>query len=120
MEKQISVVKHENNILPGFRSKISRAESTEDVKKFFIHSIRELLVRVFQDNKYLDFDAISLSPEDNPLFKLKKDEMTTGEFSDMWKHSDLQRVIGRLAETASHRYRHLDKKPEKTETKIRN
>ena len=42
MGKQISVVKYENSILPGFRNRISRAESIEDVQNFFVYSVREL------------------------------------------------------------------------------
>ncbi len=120
MEKQISVVKYENNILPGFRNKINLAESSEDVKNFFIQAIRELLVNLFQDNGYQDFDAIKLSPEKEPFFELNNAMVTSGEFSQMWKNSDLRHVIRRMAETAAHRHGHLKKKPAKTERKIRN
>jgi len=120
MEKQISVVKYENSMLPGFRNKINLAESTEDVKKFFIQAIRELLVNIFQDDRYQDFDAIKLLPEKEPFFELNNAMGISDAFSQMWKNSDLQHVLRRLAETAAHRYRHLKKKPEKTESKIWN
>jgi len=120
MEKQISIVKHENTILPGFRNKISRAESTEDVKKFFVYSVRELLVNIFQDNKFQDFDAIKLSPMGKPHYEFSKTIASYAEFSSVWKNSDLSRVIRRMAETAVHRYRHLEKNLEKTTAKIRN
>lgn len=120
MEKQISVVKHENSILPGFRNKISRAESTEDVKKFFVYSIQELLINIFQDNKYQKFDAIQLSAAGAPHFEYNRSMMADNEFSSMWKNSDLPHVIKRMAETAIHRHSHLAKKPEKTTAKIRN
>lgn len=120
MGKQISVVKHENSILPGFRNKISRAESTEDVKNFFVYSIQELLVNVFQDNKYQGYDAITLLVDREPYFEIKNTIMASDEFRKMWKNSDLQHVVRRLAETAVHRHWHLEKKPEKTTSKIRN
>ncbi|GBC59749.1 hypothetical protein DENIS_0690 [Desulfonema ishimotonii] len=120
MEKQVSVAKHEKSILPGFRNKINQAESTEDVKKFFTYTIRELLVRIFEDDTYQDYDAIELSPNAAPYYKIRKDVTPPDEFSALWNNSDVQRVIADLAETAIHRYRHLEKKPEKTTTKIRN
>jgi len=120
MGKQISVVKHENSILPGFRNKISRAESTEDVKKFFVYSVRELLVNIFQDNEYQGFDAIRLSSEGAPHYEFNKSMRPADEFFAVWKNSDLPHVIRRMAETAIHRHWHLEKKPEKTTSKIRN
>ena len=120
MGNQISVVKHENSILPGFRNRISRAESTEDVKKFFVYSVRELLVNVFQDNKFQDFDVIKLSFKGKPHYEFNKDLTSSDEFSDVWQNSDLPHVIRRMAETAIHRHWHLEKHPEKTTAKIRN
>ncbi len=120
MGKQISVVKHENTILPGFRNKISRAESTEDVKNFFANSVRELLVNIFQDNEYQEFDAIQLSYKNKPYYKFDESLVSADEFSDVWRNSDLPHIIRRMAETAIHRHWHLEKKPEKTTAKIRN
>ena len=120
MGKQISVVKHENSILPGFRNKISRAESTEDVKKFFVYTVRELLINIFQDSKYSDFDAIKLSSKGKPHYEFNRDLISGAEFSDVWKNSDLPHVIRRMAETAIHRQWHLEKNPGKTTSKIRN
>jgi len=124
MEKQISVAKYENSILPGFRNKLSKAESTEDVKKFFVYTVRELLVNVFQDNQYHGFDAIELSSSEEPYYKLDmgriSGEAYGEDFFKVWNNSDLPRVIGNLAEAALHRRQHLAKNPEKTTAKIRN
>ena len=124
MEKQISVAKYEHSILPGFRNKLSKAESTEDVKKFFVYTVRELLVNVFQNNQYHDFNAIELSPSGGAPYKLDtasvSGETFGGEFFNVWENSDLPRVITGLAEAALHRRQHLAKNPEKTTAKIRN
>ena len=42
MSKRLSYTKYEQELLPDFRAKINRAESTEDVKKFFVRTIQEL------------------------------------------------------------------------------
>lgn len=124
MDKHISVAKYEHSVLPGFRSKLSQAESTEDVNKFFGYTVRELLVNVFQDNQFHDFDAIELSDAGDPPYRLDKGRLAgkpiAPDFLKMWERSDLPRVIGGLAEAALHRRRHLAKNPEKTTAKIRN
>ncbi len=124
MEKQISVAKYENTVLPGFRNRLGKAESTEDVKKFFVYTVRELLVNVFQDNHYHDFEAITLATSGESPYFLDKSRMggpaAAEAFLNVWENSDLPRVISGLAEAALHRLRHLAKNPEKTVAKIRN
>jgi hypothetical protein len=124
MEKQISVAKYENSILPGFRNKLNKAESTEDVANFFVYTVRELLVNVFQDNQYHDFDAIALSASKEPPYKIDTDRISGEAYGDdffkVWNNSDLPRVMGSLAEAALRRRQHLAKNPEKTTAKIRN
>ncbi len=36
MSKQISYSKYGNQVLPHFRERLNKAESTEDLKKFFV------------------------------------------------------------------------------------
>jgi hypothetical protein len=57
MEKY-SFTRHEREILPGFRQRINKAESTEDVKKFFVYTVKELCENIFEgemDFRYEDF-----------------------------------------------------------------
>jgi len=49
MTKQLSFTKYEHKILPNFRQKISKAESTEDVKKFFVYTAKELFENILKD-----------------------------------------------------------------------
>lgn len=120
MTTQLSFNKDENELLPDFRNKIGRAESTEDVKKIFAHTMGALMSRVFSGNLTVEADDISLAPEAATRpFTLSARLGGHSEFTELWGKSDLPHVIGRLAQTAQNRSRHLEKHPEKTNSKIR-
>ncbi|MEA1900935.1 MAG: hypothetical protein U9N47_09275 [Thermodesulfobacteriota bacterium] len=119
MSKQISFSKYEQKVLPNFRQKISQAESTEDVKKFFVYTAQELLESIFAGKIDFKYEDIELIPGKKPHYLLSKQFAFSDEFKSVWKDSDLPRLLSRLAETAVHRYKHLKKRPEKTESKIR-
>jgi hypothetical protein len=119
MSKQISFSKYEQKVLPNFRQKIGRAESTEDVKKFFVYTVQELLESILPEKFGFEYEDVALMPGKEPYYLLSKQLVSSNEFKSVWKDSDLPRLLSRLAETAVHRYKHLKKRPEKTEAKIR-
>jgi len=119
MTKQISFSKYEQKVLPGFRQKISQAESTEDVKKFFIYTVKELLESILPEKFGFEYEDVALMPGSKPYYILSERLLSLNEFSSVWNDSDLPRLLSRLAETAVNRYKHLKKRPEKTESKIR-
>jgi hypothetical protein len=119
MSKRLSYTKYEQELLPDFRAKINRAESTEDVKKFFVRTIQELFSKVFEGKMDLRYENVHLDPKNKP-FCVFSDVVTESQpFKSAWNNSDLPNVIERLAEPAVRRYNYLEKKPEKTEAKIR-
>ncbi|HSR35614.1 MAG TPA: hypothetical protein VLL73_00415 [Desulfurivibrionaceae bacterium] len=120
MTKQLSFSKFENEIMPDFRDRINRAESDEDVKKFFAYAANELMNNVFAGKIPLQYGDISLDPTaEAPQFKVTERLLDLKEFSEIWHNSDMRHVTGRLAQTAANRCKHLGKHPEKTNAKIR-
>jgi hypothetical protein len=119
MGKKYSYTKHEQSILPEYRQKINRAESSEEVKKFFRYTVAELCSSIFENNMLLDNDDITLSSQQKPFFTVSDRLRSVEEFSAVWENSDLPNVIGRLAKPAVNRSRHLQKHLEKTTSKIR-
>ena len=119
MTRQISFTKHEHKVLPNFRSKFNKAESTEDVKKFFVYTVMELMNNVFDGELKFEYEDCALKTDCAPFYSLSERILSSDAFQPVWTESDLQRVLYRLAESATHRYRHLRKSPEKTESKIR-
>ena len=119
MSTQLSFTKFENKLLPDYRHKISTAESTEDVKKFFVYTSIELFREIFPEKTDFDYGDITLTPTGESSFTLTERLQASTEFSSTWDSSDLNHILSRLAETAINRYKHLEKDPAKTEAKIR-
>ena len=122
MTIQLSFSKDENELLPDFRNKISKAESTEDVKKVFAQTTGQLLIRIFGDKLKTEYEDIKLHPEAlnrAPAFTVAEHLKSRTDFMEIWDNSDLPHVVGRLAQTAQNRFKHLEKHPEKTNAKIR-
>lgn len=119
MTKQLSFSKLENEIMPDFRNRINQAESAEDVKKFFVYAANELMNNVFAGKIHFEYGDIRLTPATDQQFSVAERLLGMEEFTEIWNGSDLRHVTGRLAQTATNRYKHLEKHPEKTNAKIR-
>lgn len=119
MAEMLSFTKFENEILPNYRNKLNTAESTEDVKKFFCYSIKELFEKIFEDRLSVGYEDIALDTEDAPGYTLSENITNNDAFTTVWGKSDLSHILERLAESAVNRFRRLQKNPEKTEAKIR-
>ena len=119
MKKKLSFTRYEREILPNFRQKISKAESTEDVKKFFVYTVKELFKNVFEGQMEFYYEEFELTPDSEAHYRLSKRLLSSKNFTSVWNHSDLSRVVNRLAESSLRRYTHLEKHPEKTDSKIR-
>jgi len=119
MTKQLSFTKYEHKVLPNFRQKINRAESTEDVKKFFVYTCMELFDDIFKGEINFEYEDFKLMPERNPRYEFSERILPSESFNSVWNDSDLPRVVSRLAESAVHRYKHLVKGSVKTDSKIR-
>ena len=119
MTEQLSYTKFEHELRPHFRQRLNKAESTEDVKKFFIYTVQELLMKVLEGEVEVYFEDVALKPDQNPPYVLSQRLQEMDSLKSVWENSDLPHVLDRLAESAVNRYKHLQKNPEKTEAKIR-
>ena len=119
MTKQLSFTKQENEILPDFRQKLNLAESSEDVKKFFVYTIKHLLESIASDKISCMYEDVALRKDREPYFKLSPRLLASREFKAVWEGSDLPHVLSRLAKSAVNRYNRLEKHAEKTDSKIR-
>jgi hypothetical protein len=119
MTRQLSFSGHERKLLPQFREKMNKAESTEDVKKFFVQTVEELLNGVLDARMNVEAEDVVLLPDAEPYYEMSKRLRDDELLRSYWTESDLPHVIHRLAESATGRYKHLEKHPEKTQVKIR-
>jgi hypothetical protein len=118
MTRQISFTRLEQALLPGFRDRMDRAESTEDVRKFFAETASTLLCDAMGQPGAVRFEHVSLVPGSPEGYSLAEDVQTSPAFRQTWDGSDLPRILAQMARGASNRYAHLDKNPGKTESKI--
>ena len=119
MTRRLSFSKVENELLPKFRKMTNEAESTEDVKKFFVYCMQELFAQAFGGQLKLRFDEIELLPDEKQPFAFNERIRSREDFIELWQASDLPQIVTRFAELAVGHYKHLGKNPRKTEAKIR-
>ncbi|MBN1106517.1 MAG: hypothetical protein JXL84_24145 [Deltaproteobacteria bacterium] len=117
--KKISFRKFEHMIVPQFRQKMNEAESITDVKTGFSHAVTDFFDKAFEGRFRVGPEDVVFKPSEQPNFSLGQRLSEDGYFQSFWRDSDVAYVIGRLAESAAHRYKHLEKHREKTVAKIR-
>ncbi len=118
MGRQISFTHIEQAILPGFRERMSRAESAEEAKQFFAETVASLLSDVMDDPRAVQWDDVTLTPGQGDGYALGDRVRTSQAFLAVWEGSDLPRILGQFARDAANRCAHLDKNPLRTEAKI--
>jgi len=123
MTERLSFTKYENEILPAFRNRLNMAESTEDVRKFFLYTVKELLEKILdmgEDDLDITYpDDVDVDVEKPPFFKLGEKLKQHPKIKPLLESSDLRDILQRLAESAIKRYLHLEKHRDRTESKIR-
>lgn len=119
MTKQLSFSKQEQELRPEFREMLDRAESVEDVKKFYFQIVRELLSKITDKEWDIAFPRdVNLDFEKGEGWVFSDQLLDQNDLRQLMNDSDLDNILDRLAEAAWNRYHHLEKNPEKTEKKI--
>jgi len=119
MTEKHSFTKYENECLPAFRQRINKAESVEDVRRVFAYTTRILVEKIFSGEVKIRDEDVTLQPSGKSCFSLSNRLCSAKGFKSTWDNSDLPRMVGRFADTAARRIKHLEKHPEKTDAKIR-
>ena len=118
MARQLSFSKYEQQLRPELRQNLNIAESTEDVKKFFVYTIQKLFGRVLEGKEAFQYEDIRLAPLEQSGFIISDKVLGNPEFAAVWQNSDLSNIVQRIADAAGNRHKHLLKNPTKTEAKI--
>ena len=118
MARQLSFSKYEQELRPELRQNLNIAESTEDVKKFFVYTVQKLFGRVLEGKEAFRYEDIRLAPMEQSGFIISDKVLGDPEFEAVWQNSDLSNIVKRIADAAGNRHKHLQKNPAKTESKI--
>jgi hypothetical protein len=119
MSRQLSFTKIEKELLPVYRQKMGAAESTEDVKKFFVYIVQDLLNKAYKDKIKFEYEHIVLDPANSPHYRINDQFKSMDDFVSVWDNSDLSHIVARFTDTAMNHYNHLATNPAKTQSKIR-
>ena len=118
MARQLSFSKYEQELRPELRQNLNIAESTEDVKKFFVYTIQKLFSKVLEGKEPFRYEDIRLAPLEQSGFIISDKLLGSSEFAAVWQDSDLSNIVKRIADASGNRYKRLQKNPAKTESKI--
>ena len=118
MTQQVSFSKYEQELRREYRQRINSAESTEDVKKFFVRAVIELFEKALGRKVEADYDDVYLDPRRKDGFIISKGVWTISGFVSAWEKSDLPEIVERMAEFAIKRHKRLDAHRDKTEAKM--
>jgi hypothetical protein len=119
MSNRSPYVRIEQEVLPGFRHRLDRARSVEEIRVCFAQEVRALLTRVCATDLHMGCDEIRLDPGGNPPYQLSLRILTQQPVAASWIGSDLPEVIGRIAEAARHRHVHLQQHPPGTSVRVK-
>ena len=89
MARQLSFSKYEQELRPELRQNLNIAESTEDVKKFFVYTIQKLFGRVLEGKEAFTYEDIRLDPQEQSGFIISDKLLGDPEFASVWSNSDL-------------------------------
>jgi len=120
MGLQYSYVNYEKDFAHELREKLNHSEDGGDVYNMFSHIITKMLNKIFGEKISVNNDDIRFEPEGITHFSFSRKLLDNEEFSTELANSDIGNIINRFADSAHHRYVHLNKHLERTKLKIRN
>ncbi len=119
MTDQSSFSKQEHEVRSHFRELMDQAESTEDVKKFFYQTVRDLLKEICDTlPDFINIQDVQLDLDQGEGYRLSDNLRDEAGLRDLMHNSDLDAILNRLSEKAWNRYRRLEKNSAKSEQKI--
>ena len=119
MSLQYSYALYEKDFNHEFRERLSHSEDASDISNYFSHIITKMLNKIFGDKFTVKDSDIIFETTGEAHFSFSRKLMDNKDFCDALENSDIGNIIQRFAETANHRYLHLAKHLEKTNSKIR-
>jgi hypothetical protein len=113
-ERMESFVKIEKELESDYRKALDEVKRPDEVHKVFTEFVFKLLKKIKEDIDEDTMTFLKLTPEDDEPYKIDGKLLDLlGE--DLVKKSDLLAIIGRMAQSAAHRYLKLKRDDERTD-----
>lgn len=119
MGLQYSYTSYENDFCHEFRERLGSAEDHSDVSNHFSHTVTKMLNTIFGDKLVVKDPDVIFEPKNISHFSFSRRLLDNAVFNNALENSDIGNIINRFAESAHHRFLHLAKHSEKTNSKIR-
>ncbi|OAA31643.1 hypothetical protein AT15_06100 [Kosmotoga arenicorallina S304] len=113
MEDQISFMKQFREISHEYREKLSEAKTPADVGDIFITFIHKMLVNVGIEVSNKAIEYIVFDPESEEIVKFEKPLYE--KLTEIFKKSDLENIIQKMALTAKHRHMQITHDTDRTD-----
>jgi len=117
MTSQVSYSKLEKAYSHDFRNKINMARNTNEVHDVFCYTVASMFNEIVDTKKFRERD-VDFYPERECHYELGERLKQDSAITECLNDSDLGRILNDLAQTATNRHTHLEKHPEKTNSKI--
>ncbi len=120
MGEKISFSNVSNDFVHNFRERINHSEDINDLMTNFSYTVSLFINTVSPDNLGAIVADIKFIPDCSRHFEINKALFEVEEFKNLYNDSDMDSIISKFAESANHRYMHLMKHTERTNSKISN
>jgi len=117
MSKQLSFTRLEQAALPGYRDRLDRASTAEDVRRGFSETVATLLADALGEPDSVKAVDVTLEPGHPAGFALSTALLEAPGFAEAWKGSDLRRILTDMARNAVNRHHHLARRPAKVQAR---
>lgn len=120
MSLQYSYALYEKDFGHEFREKLNHSEDSSDISNHFSHIVSKMLNKIFGDKFTVKDPDIVFEPQtEGGHFSFSRKLLDNSDFKNALDNSDIGHIVERFAEAAHHRYLHISKHSEKTNSKIR-
>lgn len=120
MGEKISFSAVSNDFIHNFRERINHSENINDLMNNFSYTVSLFINTVSPNNLGASVSDVKFIPDCSKHFEINKSLFEVDEFMKIYNDSDMDAIISKFADSANHRYMHLMKHNEKTNSKIRN
>ena len=120
MGEKISFSTVSHDFVHNFRERINHSESITDLMNNFSYTVSLFINTVSPVSIGASAKDIKFMPDDSKHFRINEALFKVEDFRKLYNDSDMSSIISKFADSANHRYLHLMKHMEKTNSKIRN
>jgi hypothetical protein len=120
MGEKISFSSVGNDLIHNFRERINHSENINDLMDNFSYTVSLFINSVSPTKVSASVSDVRFISDSSKHFEINQSLFEVDEFNQVYHDSDMESIISKFADSANHKYIHLMKHKEKTNSKIKN